>query len=79
MIKGVILDVDGAVVGSRKGYNWPSPHKDVIAALKKIREKGIIVSLCTDKGTFVIRDIVEKAHLNNLHIGDGGALVIRFS
>lgn len=78
MIRGIILDVDGVIVGSKKGYNWPMPHPDVIAALKNLRQQGIIISLCTGKGTFAIKDIVEAAHLDNLHIGDGGAVVMDF-
>ena len=76
MIKGLILDVDGVLVGGKKGYNWPDPNQDVISTLKHLREKGIVVSLCTGKGTFAIKNIVEKAHLDNVHIGDGGAIVI---
>ncbi len=78
MIQGIILDVDGVIVGSKKGFNWPMPHPDVVAALKQLREKGIFVSLCTGKGTFAIREIVEAAQLNNFHIGDGGAVVMDF-
>ena len=78
MIKGLILDVDGVLVGSKKGFNWPMPHSDVIHALKTLREMGMFVSLCTGKGTFAIREIVEAAHLDNLHIGDGGAVVMDF-
>ena len=78
MIRGIILDVDGVIVGSKKGYNWPMPHPRVIAALKLLRQKGIIISLCTGKGTFAIRDIVKAATLDNLHIGDGGAVVMDF-
>lgn len=78
MIKGLILDVDGVLVGGKKGYNWPNPHPLVIQALKSVREKGIIVSLCTGKGTFSIQSIVEAAHLDNVHIGDGGAIVVDF-
>lgn len=78
MIKGIILDVDGVIVGSKKGYNWPMPHPDIITALKQLRQRGIFVSLCTGKGTFAIKDIVIAAYLNNLHIGDGGAVVMDF-
>lgn len=76
MIEGIILDVDGVIVGGKKGYNWPQPHPDIIKALKTIRSRGIFVSLCTGKGTFAINTIVESAHLDNLHIGDGGAVVV---
>lgn len=76
MIKGLILDVDGVLIGSKEGYNWPLPNPLVIEALKNLREKGMIVSLCTGKGTFAIKQIVELAHLDNVHIGDGGAVII---
>ncbi len=78
MIKGLILDVDGVLVGGKKGYNWPDPNPLIIQALKSLREKGLVVSLCTGKGTFSIKSIVEAAHLDNVHIGDGGAIVIDF-
>lgn len=76
MIKGLILDVDGVLVGGKQGYNWPNPHVEVLAVLKTLREQGLIVSLCTGKGTFAIHTIVDAAHLDNVHIGDGGAVVI---
>lgn len=76
MIKGLILDVDGVLVGGKTGYNWPLPNKQVIDVLKTLRQKGIIVSLCTGKGTFAIHEIVHLAHLDNIHIGDGGAIVV---
>ncbi|MBI5614602.1 HAD family phosphatase [Candidatus Gottesmanbacteria bacterium] len=78
MIQALILDVDGVLIGDKNGYNWPSPHPDVIYALKSLRERGMFVSLCTGKGTFAMREIVEAAHLDNLHIGDGGAVVVDF-
>lgn len=76
MIQGIILDVDGVLVGGKKGYNWPDPHPDVMNALSRLRKKGLVVSLCTGKGTFAIDSMVKKAHLDNLHIGDGGAVVV---
>jgi len=41
MIKAIILDVDGVIVGEKIGFNSPYPHPDVINRLKKIRQKGI--------------------------------------
>jgi HAD superfamily hydrolase (TIGR01484 family) len=76
MIKGLILDVDGVLVGGKKRYNWPLPNPQVIKTLKQLRENGMVVSLCTGKGTFAINEIVHLAHLDNIHIGDGGAIVI---
>lgn len=77
-IRGIILDVDGVVVGNKTGFNWPDPNLEVMNVLSDLRKQGIIISLCTGKGTFAIKDIAIKAHLNNLHIGDGGAVVVDF-
>ncbi len=76
MIKGIILDVDGVIVGEKIGYNSPYPHPDVMERLKKIKLKGISVSLCTAKPNYSIKKIIDDAHLNNLHITDGGGVVI---
>ncbi len=45
MIKAIILDVDGVIIGEKIGYNSPHPHPDVVTALKKVREKGIAICL----------------------------------
>ena len=75
-IKGIILDIDGVIVGEKIGFNSPSPHPDVISALKQIKSKGIPISLCTAKPHFAIKDIIENAELDNLHITDGGGVII---
>lgn len=71
-----MLDVDGVIVGDKEGFNFPHPNKDVIAALRKVRQNGVFVCLCTGKMAFAIGKIVRDAHLNNMHIVDGGALGI---
>lgn len=76
MIKGIIIDVDGVVVGEKAGFNFPEPHRDVIARLKAIEEKGISISLCTAKPHFSIRTIIKAANLRSLHITDGGGVII---
>lgn len=76
MIKGIILDVDGVIVGEKIGYNSPHPHPDVIYKLKEIKEKGISISLCTAKPSYSIKKIIDDARLDNLHITDGGGVVI---
>jgi HAD superfamily hydrolase (TIGR01484 family) len=76
MISGIILDVDGVIVGEKIGYNSPYPHPDVIAKLKAIENKGIPVSLCTAKPHYAIRKIINDADLRSLHITDGGAVII---
>ncbi len=76
MVKGIILDVDGVIVGDKPGLNFPYPNTDVISALKKLHAKGMPIVLCTAKFGYAIIEIIEKANLNNPHVTDGGALVI---
>lgn len=76
MIKGIILDVDGVIVGEKIGYNSPYPHPDVINRLKEIKQKAISISLCTAKPSYSIKKIIDDARLDNLHITDGGGVVI---
>ena len=78
MIQAIVLDIDGVIIGNKKGFNWPLPNVEVLSTLKKLCEEGIVVSLCTSKGTFAAKEIIEKAHLDNLHIGDGGAVIVDF-
>ena len=58
-IKGIILDIDGVIVGEKFGFNFPLPHPDVISALKKIKFNGIFISLCTAKPYFAVMDIID--------------------
>lgn len=76
MIKAIILDVDGVTIGEKIGYNSPHPHADVVAALKKIREKGIAVCLCTAKPHYSIFEEIDRPNLHNPHIADAGAVII---
>ncbi|HCM37824.1 MAG: hypothetical protein UV61_C0008G0081 [Candidatus Gottesmanbacteria bacterium GW2011_GWB1_43_11] len=76
MIKGIILDVDGVIVGGKPGVNFPVPHKDVIDALRSISRSGIYVSLCTAKPGFAISRLVKQIGLDTIHISNGGAEVI---
>jgi len=76
MIKGIILDIDGIIVGEKIGFNSPEPHDDVIKRLKEIRKKGIIIALCTAKPHYSIQTIIKDARLNNLHITNGGGVII---
>lgn len=76
-IKGIILDVDGVIVGEKIGVNSPNPHESVIKGLKDLHQKnGIGISLCTAKPHFAISQIIDDAQLNNLHITDGGGVII---
>lgn len=76
MIKGIILDVDGVIVGEKIGFNSPYPHPDVIIKLKQIREKGVTISLCTAKPHYSVQKIINEAKLDNLHITNGGGIII---
>lgn len=75
-IKAVFLDVDGVVVGSKPGFNLPSPHPEVIAALNKIKQTGVIVSLCTGRPYLGVKSIVSQAKLGGVHVTDNGAVII---
>lgn len=76
MIKAIILDIDGVIVGEKIGFNSPSPHPDVSKALKEIRAKGIPVVLCSAKPLWSMQDVIDGASLNNPHITNAGALLI---
>lgn len=75
-IRGIILDVDGVIVGEKIGVNSPNPHKSVIKRLRELHKNGIGISLCTAKPHFAIRQIIDETQLNNLHITDGGGVII---
>lgn len=75
-VKGIILDVDGVIVGEKIGFNSPNPHINVINKLKELRSKGIPISLCTAKPHFSIGSIINDAGLDNYHITDGGGVII---
>lgn len=76
MIKAIITDVDGVIVGKRKGVNFPLPNDLIIQKLKELSRKGIPIILCTAKFGYAIHGIIRKAELKNPHITDGGALII---
>ena len=76
MIKALVLDVDGVLVGEKVGYNSPNPHPVVIERLKKIEASGIPIILCTGKPHYSIAAIIEGAQLKNPHITNGGSVVI---
>lgn len=75
MVKLIVLDVDGVIVGHKAGVNFPYPNQKVISALKKVKQQGIPVVLCTGKIYHAVELIVQKAHLSNPHIANAGALI----
>lgn len=76
MIKAIILDIDGVIVGEKIGYNSPQPHHSVLEALRKIRSKNIPIILCSAKPLWSMQPVIDEAHLNNPHITNAGALLI---
>lgn len=76
MVKGIILDVDGVIIGEKTGFNFPNPNPLVIDKLKQIRQSGIPIALCTAKPSFAIKNLVKEIGLDNYHIADGGGLII---
>lgn len=79
MIKSIILDIDGVIVGGMPGFNFPIPHADVIDGLRSISKKGIAVSFCTAKPGFVISELVALIGLDAIHISNGGAELVNYS
>jgi hypothetical protein len=76
MIKAIILDVDGVIKGSLEGINFPLPHTEVLAAMKKINKQGIPVILCTGNYYYSIIKIIKLAELRSPHITDRAALIV---
>jgi 5-amino-6-(5-phospho-D-ribitylamino)uracil phosphatase len=76
MIKAIVLDVDGVIIGDKVGINSPFPSPEVIAVLKKIWAGGVFISLCTAKPHYSIQTIIDDAGLSNLHITQSGAVII---
>lgn len=75
MIKAIIIDVDGVIIGNKKGFNFPHPTSEVQSAFKTLQEKGIPIVLCTGKASYVAEDTIRLLELKNPHIGDGGAVI----
>ncbi len=75
-IKAVILDVDGVIVGDKKGFNAPYPPLEVINKLKQIREKNIYIILCSAKPYYSVKKIVDDARLDNIQTALAGAILV---
>ncbi|MFA6081389.1 MAG: HAD family hydrolase [Patescibacteria group bacterium] len=75
-IRAIILDVDGVIVGDKKGFNAPYPPLEVINKLKQIRRKNIYIILCSAKPYYSVKKIVEDAQLNNIQTALAGAILV---
>ncbi len=76
MIKAVITDVDGVIIGKSAGVNFPLPHNDVIEKLQSIRREKIPVVFCSSKAGFTNIPVILACKLNNPHIVDGGSVIL---
>ncbi len=76
MVKLIVLDVDGVIVGNKKGVNFPFPSQPVLNALNDISNQGIPIVLCSGKSQKALIPIIEQANLKNPHIVDSGAIII---
>src|SRR5476651_1878255 len=76
MIKAIIADVDGVIVGKKNGVNFPLPNEQIIQELNQLHSGGTSVVLCTAKFNYAVRGIINKAKLSGPHITDGGALIL---
>ena len=75
MIKAIVLDIDGVIIGNLPGINFPFPSLKVSEALKKIHDNGIPISFLTGKTTFAAWKNISKLGIDNPHIADGGAVI----
>lgn len=75
MIKAIVLDIDGVIIGNLPGVNFPFPSKKVSEALRKIHGSGIPISFLTGKTTFAAWKNISKLGMDNPHIADGGAVI----
>ncbi len=76
MIKAILTDIDGVIVGNKHGVNFPLPTQAVIQKLKELHQNGLPIVLCTAKYHPGVIDLIKLANLHGPHITSGGALVI---
>lgn len=76
MIRALVLDIDGVLVGEKIGFNTPDPNQQVLERLTVIRSTGIPIVLCTAKPHYSIRSIINAAKLINPHITLAGGIII---
>jgi len=75
MIKAVVLDIDGVVVGTKKGINFPNPAPRVSQALRKVHDSGVPVVFITAKTSFAASENIKYVGIDNPHIADSGAVL----
>lgn len=75
MIKAIVLDIDGVIVGNNEGVNFPQPSKIVSEIIRNIHDKGIPVSFLSGKPSFTAAENIRTVGIDNPHIADGGAVI----
>lgn len=75
MIKAVVLDIDGVIVGTKKGINLPNPSFRVCQALRKVHNSGIPVVFITAKTSLAAFKNIKHVGIDNPHIADSGAVL----
>ncbi|HSW97141.1 MAG TPA: HAD family hydrolase [Candidatus Saccharimonadales bacterium] len=75
MIKAIVLDIDGVIVGDQEGNNFPHPNEKIRSVLRKIHDDGIPVSFLTAKPAFAAAENIKYVGIDNPHIADGGATI----
>lgn len=76
MIRAIITDIDGVILGNKTGFNFPELSIKTQDAIKQLQKKSISISLCTAKAYFAIKQrIISPNNLNGIHISDAGALI----
>lgn len=75
MIKAVVLDIDGVIVGTKKGINFPNPDPNVCQALRKVHDSGVPVVFITAKTSFAASENIKYVGVDNPHIADSGAIL----
>lgn len=75
MIKAIVTDVDGVIIGNKHGFNFPLPSTGVMEAFAQLKAKEMPVVFCTGKASYAINNLIQETGFNNPHIGDGGPLI----
>ena len=75
MIKAIVTDVDGVIIGTKKSKYFPYPDPLIKSRFKKIREQ-IPIILCSGKPSFGLVHVIKSLSLNNLHIATNGAVIL---
>lgn len=74
MIKAIVMDIDGVIVGTKRGYNLPLPSEKVQRILHELSLR-LPISFCSAKSFAAILKIIQACDINSIHITDGGSLL----